>query len=62
MVPEVATVVAAISEIPQCQVARMSGSGATCFGLFTDIKRANLAADYLQQAHPNWWVVATKMV
>jgi 4-diphosphocytidyl-2-C-methyl-D-erythritol kinase len=62
MVPEVATVVAAISEIPQCQVARMSGSGATCFGLFTDIKRANVAADHLQQAHPNWWVVATKMV
>lgn len=62
MVPEVATVVDAISEIPQCQVARMSGSGATCFGLFTDIKRANLAADHLQQAHPNWWVVATKMV
>ncbi|NCZ64954.1 MAG: 4-(cytidine 5'-diphospho)-2-C-methyl-D-erythritol kinase [Rhodobacteraceae bacterium] len=62
MVPEIATVVDAISEIPLCQVARMSGSGATCFGLFTDIRRANVAADHLQQAHPNWWVVATKMV
>ena len=62
MVPEVAAVVDAISEIPQCQVARMSGSGATCFGLFADIKQANAAAERLQQAHPNWWVVATKMV
>ena len=61
-VPEVAAVVDAISEIPQCQVARMSGSGATCFGLFADIKHANAAAERLQQAHPNWWVVATKMV
>jgi 4-diphosphocytidyl-2-C-methyl-D-erythritol kinase len=40
----------------------MSGSGATCFGLFTDIKHANAAAERLQQAHENWWVVATKMV
>jgi 4-diphosphocytidyl-2-C-methyl-D-erythritol kinase len=62
MVPEVAAVVDEISEIPQCQVSRMSGSGATCFGLFADIKQANAAAERLQQAHPNWWVVATKMV
>ena len=62
MVPEVATVVDAISAAPQCQVARMSGSGATCFGLFTDIKHADEATSYLQKAHPNWWVVATKMV
>ena len=51
-----------ISEIPKCQLARMSGSGATCFGLFTDIKHADDATSHLQKAHPNWWVVATKMV
>ena len=62
MVPEVAAVVDAISELPKCHVARMSGSGATCFGLFTDIKHADEAANHLQKAHPNWWVVATKMV
>lgn len=62
MVPEVATVVDAISAAPQCQVARMSGSGATCFGLFADVMHAKAAASYLQKAHPNWWVVATKLV
>ena len=62
MVPEVATVVDAISAAPQCQVARMSGSGATCFGLFADVVHAKAAASYLQKAHPNWWVVATKLV
>jgi 4-diphosphocytidyl-2-C-methyl-D-erythritol kinase len=62
MVPEVATVIEAISAAPQCQVARMSGSGATCFGLFSDIKHANATAERLQRAHPNWWIVATKMV
>ena len=62
MVPEVATVVDAISANTQCQVARMSGSGATCFGLFADVEHANTAAERLQKAHPNWWVVSTKMV
>jgi len=62
MVPEVATVIEAISAAPQCQVARMSGSGATCFGLFSDIKHANATAERLQRVHPNWWIVATKMV
>ena len=62
MVPEVATVIEAISAAPQCRVARMSGSGATCFGLFTDIKYADEAASHLQQAHPDWWVVSTVLV
>ena len=62
MVREVAAVVEAISAAPQCQVARMSGSGATCFGLFADVEHANAAAERLQKAHPNWWVVSTKMV
>ena len=62
MVPEVGAVVDAISAAPHCQMARMSGSGATCFGVFADIKHANAAAERLQQAHPDWWVVSTKIV
>ena len=62
MVPEVGAVVDAISAAPHCQMARMSGSGATCFGVFADIKHANAAAERLQRAHPDWWVVSTKIV
>ena len=62
MVPEVVAVVDAISAATHCQVARMSGSGATCFGLFANTEHANAAANRLQWAHPNWWVVSTKMV
>lgn len=39
-----------------CALARMSGSGATCFGLFLTIEDAQSAATYLEQAHPDWWV------
>jgi 4-diphosphocytidyl-2-C-methyl-D-erythritol kinase len=42
-----------------CLVARMSGTGATCFGLFGSAAAAYAGADAIATAHPNWWVVAT---
>lgn len=36
--------------------ARMSGSGATCFGLFADDKSAEAAAAKIARDHPDWWV------
>ena len=62
LVPEVAAVIDAISATPQCQVARMSGSGATCFGIFPALNQAQTAARTLQHAHPDWWVVSTTLV
>ena len=38
---------------------RMSGSGATCFGLFADVDSAKAAADRLAHARPDWFVAAT---
>lgn len=40
-------------------LARMSGSGATCFGLFESTDGAARAAALLQQSHPDWWVCRT---
>jgi 4-diphosphocytidyl-2-C-methyl-D-erythritol kinase len=34
----------------------MSGSGATCFGLFSDAASARAAAAHLTGAHPGWWI------
>jgi 4-diphosphocytidyl-2-C-methyl-D-erythritol kinase len=50
----IAEVLAAIARLPGCRLARMSGSGATCFGLFDDAATAELAAGTL--ARPGWWV------
>jgi 4-diphosphocytidyl-2-C-methyl-D-erythritol kinase len=41
---------------PGCLVARMSGSGATCFGLFAAETQARDAEAVLQAARPGWWV------
>ena len=38
---------------------RMSGSGATCFGLFETTDQAAMAAERLRQRHPGWYVEAT---
>lgn len=40
-------------------LSRMSGSGATCFGIFADAFDANVAARKIASAKPKWWVVAT---
>jgi 4-diphosphocytidyl-2-C-methyl-D-erythritol kinase len=57
--PVIAKVLAAIQNMPGCTLARMSGSGATCFGLFDSSRAATAAARKLRDRHPGWWVRAT---
>lgn len=58
LAPVIGTVLAALSARPGCRLARMSGSGATCFGLFATTAEAEAAAQALAAAHPGWWVGA----
>jgi len=51
--PVIAEVLAAIRSADGNFLARMSGSGATCFGIFADAERARRAADALHR--PDWW-------
>jgi len=55
--PVIAEVLAAIQEQEGCLLSRMSGSGATCFGLFADRSSAKKAAAKLYDIHPTWWTV-----
>lgn len=59
--PVIGAVKAALGGQVGCHLARMSGSGATCFGLFADPLSAAAAAHAIRQAHPNWWVEAAAM-
>jgi 4-diphosphocytidyl-2-C-methyl-D-erythritol kinase len=52
--PPIAEVLAALAALPGARLARMSGSGATCFALFDSPAEASAAAARL--AHPGWWV------
>ena len=57
--PAVADALDALSRAEGASLARMSGSGATCFALFEHRLAAARAASALQRAHPAWWVRAT---
>jgi 4-diphosphocytidyl-2-C-methyl-D-erythritol kinase len=57
--PVVGKVIAAVAATPGCLLARMSGSGATCFGLYADAEAAARAAAAL--ARPGWWVRAVRL-
>ena len=54
--PEITTVLAALRAAPGCRLARMSGSGATCFALFDSPEAARAAQGAVQRA--GWWVWA----
>ncbi len=52
----------ALARDPECLFARMSGSGAAAFGLFSTRAAATRAARRLSSAEPGWWVKATTTV
>ena len=56
LVPEIARVLEALSG---ASVARMSGSGATCFGIYSSELERNQAAEIIGSRYPAWWVLAT---
>ncbi|MBL4759163.1 MAG: 4-(cytidine 5'-diphospho)-2-C-methyl-D-erythritol kinase [Rhizobiales bacterium] len=46
---------------PDCMLARMSGSGATIFGLFPDKAAGTRAANNIRRSNPTWWVKETSV-
>ena len=56
MLPVISKIIGSIAASPQCLLARMSGSGATCFGLYKNMADAEAAMKMIQQNHPQWWV------
>ena len=57
--PEVAAILEALVG---ADVARMSGSGATCFGLYGNEKDRDFAAATITENHPQWWSLATRLL
>ena len=62
VLPAISLVRSALSAQPGCLMSRMSGSGATCFGLFPDALTAAAAARALRGAQPDWWIEAAPIL
>lgn len=54
--PEIGAVLEALETAEGCRLARLSGSGASCFALFAASAQAENAAAHLTKKHPRWWV------
>jgi len=57
--PQVGAALSSLRAQPACLLARMSGSGSACFGLFATPQAASDAARRLATEQPAWWVEAT---
>ena len=62
IVPAIAEVLARLAAADGALLARMSGSGATCFALFATPQAAKAAAARLARDEPQWWVAAGRLL
>jgi len=60
--PAIDSVLGALGRCDGAHIARMSGSGATCFALFETQSKADAARDDLLAEYPEWWVAAAALV
>jgi 4-diphosphocytidyl-2-C-methyl-D-erythritol kinase len=58
LVPDIRAVLAALAAIDGVNLARLSGSGPTCFALLPSAVEAKRAAGELAAAHPAWWIAS----
>jgi 4-diphosphocytidyl-2-C-methyl-D-erythritol kinase len=59
--PAVARVLDALRALDGCLLARLSGSGPTCFALFPSLDAAKAAEQRLRESEPGWWVASTTL-
>lgn len=60
--PKIRDVLGALQDTPNCHFARLSGSGATCFGVYDHAETAMAAVNKLKQQYPRWWVAPAALL
>jgi 4-diphosphocytidyl-2-C-methyl-D-erythritol kinase len=61
LAPEIELVMDALAGMKGVELARMSGSGATCFAIFADHASLEGAEQRVRKAHPGWWTMAGRL-
>ncbi len=59
--PVISDIISVLEAQKGCELARMSGSGATCFGLFSNMKHAKQAVKNIKKSHPDWWCASARL-
>ena len=60
--PAIATVLERLVRLEGALIARMSGSGATCFALFASLEEAQAAGQRLRAERGEWWIAAARLI
>ena len=60
--PDIQKVLSALNTVGDCLLARMSGSGATCFGIFKTKLHAKRAASEIATKNPDWWIKTANLL
>lgn len=60
--PEIRPALQSLRETTGCHIARLSGSGATCFGIYENAAAAAAAVNKLKQIHPGWWITTAGLL
>lgn len=60
-VPEIQNCLAQLEDSQGCLIARMSGSGSSCFGIYDNQEDTKAAQKTLQETNPDWWVKSTTL-
>ena len=60
--PEIQFVLRALRDTPNCHLARLSGSGATCFGIYDTPYAAQAAVNKLRTQYPDWWITSANLL
>ncbi len=61
LMPEISTILGELKQQDKILLGRMSGSGATCYGLFNDLEAAKEAEKKIKAANSDWWVKLTAL-
>ncbi len=61
VLPAIGDILDRLKRLPGAKIARMSGSGATCFALFDDARAAAAARARLAAEEPGWWIAASAL-
>jgi 4-diphosphocytidyl-2-C-methyl-D-erythritol kinase len=61
LVPEIEEVLDALARSGTASLVRMSGSGATCFALFEQMRDRDEASRQIAASHPHWWQLPTRL-
>jgi 4-diphosphocytidyl-2-C-methyl-D-erythritol kinase len=61
LVPDIGAVLDWLADQTEVRLARMSGSGATCFALFETLAARDAVARRLAAARPDWWQLSARL-